>query len=106
MSEKITITVYGAEEKCASCIHLPSAKETMEWLQAALYRKFPDLTLTFRYVDIEAAESPEDEKWSQAILNDDYFYPLVILNGEVAAEGDPHLPELVKQIEQLNGSGV
>lgn len=99
---KIVLTVYGAEEKCASCIHLPSAKETMEWLEAALGRKFPDRALTFRYVDIETAESKEDQRWSQAILNDDYFYPLVVLDGEVVAEGDPHLPQLVKRIEQLD----
>lgn len=99
--KKIMLTVYGAEEKCASCIHLPSAKETKEWLEAALKRKFPDRHLEFRYVDIESPELAEDRQWSQAILNDDYFYPLVVLNGEVAAEGDPHLPRLVKQIEKL-----
>lgn len=100
----VQIKVYGAEQKCASCIHLPSAKETMEWLDAALTRKFPDQALRFTYVDIEDhPHSDEDKAWAEAILNDEYFYPLVLINGEVSAEGDPHLPSLVKKIEAVTG---
>ncbi|ADH98688.1 YuzD family protein [Salisediminibacterium selenitireducens] len=97
----VQITIFGAEQKCASCIHLPSAKETMEWLEAALTRKFPDKKLAFTYVDIEDPQSQEEKEWAEAILNDEYFYPLVLINGEVSAEGDPHLPALVKQIQAV-----
>jgi disulfide oxidoreductase YuzD len=29
---EVEILVYGAEERCASCVNLPSSKETTEWL--------------------------------------------------------------------------
>ena len=40
--KKIEIQVYGAEQICASCVNLPSSKDTCEWLEAALQRKFPN----------------------------------------------------------------
>ncbi|MDT8858629.1 YuzD family protein [Alkalihalobacillus sp. MEB130] len=96
------ISVYGAEEKCASCIHLPSAKETMEWLEAAITRKFPLVSFDFEYVDIE--EPPNDKThihYSDAIKDEEYFYPLVVLEGEVVAEGNPNLKEIYGKIEEL-----
>ncbi|TMW72491.1 YuzD family protein [Alteribacter natronophilus] len=98
---RILITVYGAEEKCASCINLPSALETKEWLEAAVARKFPEEPVSFAYCDIEAPEGEEQEKFAELILNDEYFYPLVVVNGEVTAEGDPRLPVIYRKIEQL-----
>ncbi|WP_353625632.1 DUF1462 family protein [Bacillus sp. JCM 19041] len=79
----IQFTVYGAEQKCASCVHLPSALETKEWLEAALVRKFPAETFQFHYVDIEHPHSAEERHYAEAILNDEYFYPLLVLNGEM-----------------------
>lgn len=39
MSTKdVTLTVYGAEEICASCVGAPCSKDTYEWLQAAIGR--------------------------------------------------------------------
>ena len=95
------MTVYGAEQKCASCVHLPSALETKEWLEAALTRKFPDANLSIHYVDIEQPEGEEQESYAEAILNDEYFYPLVILEGEVVAEGNPNLKTISAKIEEL-----
>ncbi|CAM4016907.1 YuzD family protein [Alkalicoccus chagannorensis] len=93
------ITVYGAEQKCASCIHLPSARETMEWLEAAVSRKFPDTRIQFHYCDIERPETEEEQQFAEKILEEDYFYPLVVLNGEVIAEGDPRLPTVFRHVE-------
>ncbi|MDQ0206596.1 YuzD family protein [Alkalicoccobacillus murimartini] len=95
----ITMTVYGAEQKCASCVHLPSALETKEWLEAALIRKFPEAGLTVLYVDIEQPKGEEQESFAEAILNDEYFYPLVVLNGEVIAEGNPNLKTVSAKLE-------
>ncbi|MCM2675463.1 YuzD family protein [Alkalicoccobacillus plakortidis] len=95
----IIVTVYGAEQKCASCVHLPSALETKEWLEAALSRKFPDIGLEVLYVDIENPNGEEQESFSEAILNDEYFYPLVVLNGEVIAEGNPNLKSVSAKVE-------
>jgi len=96
----VKITVYGAEQKCASCIHLPSALETKEWLEAAISRRFPDEKIEFHYCDIEYPETEEERRFSEMILDDEYFYPLVVLNGEVVAEGDPRLPALYREIEK------
>ncbi len=94
-----TVTVFGAEEKCASCIHLPSAKETFEWLEAAIKRKYPDHPITFEYVDIDKPHQEEQHKaFVQAIQADEYFYPLVVINGEVVAEGNPNLKEIFARI--------
>ncbi|MGA9173061.1 MAG: DUF1462 family protein, partial [Thermoactinomyces sp.] len=34
----IEVLVYGAEQLCASCVNLPSSRETATWLSAALGR--------------------------------------------------------------------
>ena len=100
----LKITVYGAEEKCASCIHLPSAKETMEWLEAAVNRKFPEISIDFTYIDIEnPGEGEAHHHFAEAIKEDEYFYPLVVLEDEVVAEGNPKLKEIFEKIEQLRG---
>lgn len=96
------ITVYGAEIKCASCINLPSAKETLEWIEAAVTRKYPNESITFRYVDLYAPQTEIDKKYTVAILNDEYFYPLVVIDDEVVGEGNPKLKEIFARIEKEN----
>ena len=39
---EVEIIFYGAEQLCPSCVNLPSSKETFEWLEAAISRKFPN----------------------------------------------------------------
>ncbi|TWI60109.1 disulfide oxidoreductase YuzD [Halalkalibacter nanhaiisediminis] len=99
----LSMTVFGAEEKCASCIHLPSARETMEWLDAAISRKFPEVSLKIEYVDIDMPG--EDElhvRLAESIRDDEYFYPLVLLNDEIVAEGNPNLKDIFAKIEKWN----
>ncbi|KMK77663.1 YuzD family protein [Alkalihalobacillus pseudalcaliphilus] len=98
----ISFKVYGAKQKCASCVHLPSAKETSEWLEAALVRRFPGSSITFQYIDIDQElEQEEDIHFSEAIKDDEYFYPLIVLNGEVVGEGNPNLKSISLQVEKL-----
>jgi len=53
MSQKtVEIAVYGADQLCPSCVHLPSSKETYEWLEAAISRKYTNQPFTITYVDI------------------------------------------------------
>ncbi|MCL7748921.1 YuzD family protein [Halalkalibacter sp. MEB205] len=105
MGCNLKLTVYGAEEKCASCIHLPTAKETMEWLEAAITRKYPQIAIDFEYVDIEVPTSDESHKYyAEAIKEDEFFYPLVVLEGVVVAEGNPKLKEIYKKIDELSSS--
>ncbi|WP_416147086.1 DUF1462 family protein [Salipaludibacillus sp. HK11] len=102
----IEITVYGAKEKCVSCIHLPSALETKEWLEAAINRKFPAYSIEFIYCDIDSPITEEQESFSNKILEDEYFYPLVVINGDVISEGNPRLPIIYKKIEELMGDST
>lgn len=95
----VELTVYGADIKCASCINLPSAKETLEWIEAAVSRKYPNESISFRYVDLHAPETESDQKYTEAILNDEYFYPLVVINDEVVGEGNPKLKDIYEKIE-------
>ncbi len=46
MEKKPLIEVFGAEIICASCVNAPSSKDTYEWLQAAIDRKFPNQPFT------------------------------------------------------------
>ena len=85
------ITVYGADAPCPSCLHAPSSIETMEWLDAAIKRKFPTETIEVHYVDIFHPVSAEEQHYAQKILDDEYFYPLVVADSQVIGEGDPRL---------------
>lgn len=53
MSKVLTIKVYGAEKKCPSCINMPSALETKEWLEAAITRKYRSGTLNFSMLTLK-----------------------------------------------------
>ncbi|MGM9929190.1 MAG: YuzD family protein [Bacillus sp. (in: firmicutes)] len=98
---KVTITVYGATQICASCVNLPSSKDTYEWLEAALARKFPQQTFSVAYVDIfEEHQDEEHAAFSQKVIEEDLFYPVVVLQGDIVAEGNPNLKAIVKEMEK------
>jgi disulfide oxidoreductase YuzD len=105
MSNSLIIKVYGAEQKCASCVHLPSAKETAEWLEAAISRKFPTTLFQVLYIDMERPENEADQAFSERIMEEDLFYPVVVIDGKVVAEGNPNLKTIYSIIEQ-NGYGA
>jgi disulfide oxidoreductase YuzD len=105
MKNSLIIKVYGAEQKCASCVHLPSAKETAEWLEAAISRKFPNTVFQVLYIDMEKPENEADQAFSLRIIEEDLFYPVVVIDGEVVAEGNPNLKTIYSIIEQ-NGYGA
>jgi len=94
------LTVFGADIPCPSCLHSPSSFATMEWLDAAVNRKFPHDTIEFRYVDIYHPENDEDRYFTEKIVKDELFYPLVVAKGEVISEGDPHLQTIFQFIDR------
>lgn len=99
--EKLTVEVYGADIVCASCVNAPSSKDTYEWLEAAISRKFPEHQITFSYIDIE--QPLEDEKQqsiANQIANDEFFYPLIMINEEVIGEGYIHLKPVFSALEK------
>ncbi|PGM56574.1 DUF1462 family protein [Bacillus sp. AFS053548] len=99
MSNKILVEVFGAEVICASCVGMPSSIETFEWLQAALRRKYPDLAFDFQYIDIFNVENNEKEDFAERVRNDEFFYPVVLVNGNVVGEGNPKLKDVYNAIE-------
>ncbi|UOR11826.1 YuzD family protein [Halobacillus amylolyticus] len=108
MSEKaVKLTVYGAEERCASCVNAPGSKETFEWLEAAIDRKYGKGQVEYSYVDIHTEHCSErGQKYVKQILADELFYPLVVINGEIAAEGIPRLKSVCSVLEQHGLKGL
>ncbi len=99
--KEITLTVYGADIICASCVNAPSSKDTYEWLEAAIGRKFDAHQIQFRYVDIEQpSESDIDADFIEQIQNDELFYPLVTIEDEVIGEGYIQLKPVYAALEQ------
>ncbi|MFS0780324.1 YuzD family protein [Bacillus sp. 1P06AnD] len=97
----IEIIVYGAEQICASCVNLPSSKDTYEWLEAALERKFPGQPFSVAYVDIYGQQEDEEKAaFSKRVIEEDLFYPVVVIKDEIIGEGNPRLKDIVKEMER------
>lgn len=97
----LEITVYGTEQLCASCVNLPSAKETAEWLQAAVSRKYGTESVSIRYCDFQYPQTAEEKGWAERIVNEDLWYPLVVISGEIVGEGNPKLKDIFAKLEHL-----
>ncbi|RWR06354.1 YuzD family protein [Siminovitchia fortis] len=101
MKKEAEILVYGAEQICASCVNLPSSKETYEWLEAAISRKFPDQPFKIRYIDIF---NPPEEKvvkeFAERVIEEDLFYPVVTMDDEIIGEGNPRLKDVYRKMEE------
>ncbi|AYC29964.1 YuzD family protein [Paenisporosarcina cavernae] len=101
MAEKnVHIEIYGTEIVCASCVNAPSSIDTYEWLQAAITRKYPDQSFTIDYIDIEQPiENDRQKDWAQKVQEDEYFYPLVLVENEVIGEGYIQLKPVYASLE-------
>ncbi|MEJ9279468.1 YuzD family protein [Ureibacillus thermosphaericus] len=96
------IEVFGADVLCASCVNAPSSKDTYEWLEAAIKRKYPNQPFTIRYIDInQPLTDKRDQEYAERIHNDEYFYPLVLINNEVVGEGYIQIQPVFKALEKL-----
>lgn len=102
--EKIKVTVYGAEQICASCVGAPGSKDTYEWLQAAIGRKYLVDDIDYEYVDINQSQTEEKhQSFVEIIFEEDLFYPIVFVNEELVAEGIPRLKTIY---QSLNKNGA
>ena len=97
----IKIDVYGTEQLCASCVNLPSAKETAAWLEAAIARKFGEGFTEITYRDFQHPVTEDDKIWADRIVNEDLWYPLVIISGEIVGEGNPKLKDIYAKLESM-----
>lgn len=100
--EKPIIEIYGTDIICASCVNAPSSKDTYEWLQAAIERKYPNQSFSIRYIDIEGViDNDRDVAYATRIQEDEFFYPLVLINDEVIGEGYIQLKPVFSTLEKL-----
>ncbi|RXT05741.1 DUF1462 family protein [Ammoniphilus sp. CFH 90114] len=97
----VEIIVYGAEELCASCLNAPSSRETASWLEAALNRVYDKEAIKVRYVDIHQPSSDEEKEFSTRVLEEDLWYPVVVIKGNVITEGNPDLKVIYKKLDEL-----
>ncbi|MCF3943264.1 YuzD family protein [Oceanobacillus alkalisoli] len=101
MREKIKITIYGAEQICASCVGAPGSIDTYEWLQAAIGRKYETDAITYEYVDInEPQTEKKHQDFVQQIIEEDLFWPIVFVNEDLVAEGIPRLKTIYQSLEE------
>jgi disulfide oxidoreductase YuzD len=102
MKKTVEISVYGAEVLCPSCVNLPSSKETYEWLEAAVARKYPNQAFSISYIDIFNTEECDREKkeFAARVVEEDMFYPVVVIEGEIVGEGNPKLKTIYKELEK------
>ena len=98
----VSIEIFGADVVCASCVNAPTSKDTYEWLQAAIDRKYPNHPYTITYIDIQ---QPIDNERQQVIANrvleEEFFYPLVMIDEEVIGEGYIQLNPVFTKLETL-----
>lgn len=101
--EMVNVQVYGTKVICASCVGMPSSTETFEWLQAAIGRKYEgqENKFNFEYIDFQEEQEDEDKKaFAERVVEEDLFYPVVLVNGEVVGEGNPRLKDVYEEIEK------
>ena len=107
MNKEIEMVIYGADQICASCVNLPSSKETYEWLEAALGRKFPNQPFKITYVDIFNPPNDEEKKnFAKKVIEEDMFYPVVLIEDEVVGEGNPKLKAIYAEMERYGYRSV
>lgn len=100
-TKKVNIEIYGAAIVCASCVNAPSSKDTYEWLQAAINRKYPDQPYDIEYIDIDSEISNEKQKnIAEQVRNDEFFYPLVMIEDEMIGEGYIQLKPVFAELEK------
>lgn len=103
----VEIILYGAEQLCPSCVNLPSSKETFEWLEAAISRKFPDQAFKMTYVDIyQPPTDMEKENFAKKVIEEDLFYPVVVIKGKIVGEGNPRLKTIFNELEKYGYQAI
>ncbi|MFD1851212.1 YuzD family protein [Oceanobacillus bengalensis] len=98
---KVIITIYGTEQICASCVGAPGSKDTYEWLQAAIRRKYIDDEISYKYIDFNQPQRDESHKtFIERIVDEDLFWPIVMVNDELVAEGIPRLKTIYESLDE------
>ncbi len=97
----MTITIYGRDQICASCVGAPGSRDTYEWLQAAINRKYDAEYITYKYVDMdEQGHNDKEQLMIEQMEAEDMFYPLVMMDDDIVAEGIPYLKKIFKEVDE------
>lgn len=97
----IEIVLYGTDQLCPSCVNLPSSKDTFEWLEAAITRKFPNQPFKMSYVDIhQPPKESAKENFAKRVIEEDMFYPVVVIEEKIVGEGSPNLKTIFSELEK------
>lgn len=100
-NNEVELVLYGADQLCPSCVHLPSSKETFEWLEAAIARKFPEQPFKMTYVDIHQPPEEEAKKiFAKKVMEEDMIYPVIVIKDKVVGEGNPRLKTIFSEMEK------
>lgn len=99
-SKKLELFVYGAEQVCASCVNLPSSKETASWLESALGRRYGNESIVIRYIDIFSPEGKDEIAFSERVIEEDLWYPVLVIENDVITEGNPNLKVVFDKLEE------
>lgn len=100
---KVSVVVYGADVICASCVNAPSSRNTYDWLQSILARKYPNIDFEYTYIDIEKDTeglSDHDQHYIEQINEDELFYPLVTMNDEYVTDGYVQIKPITRFIDE------
>ena len=101
-NKQVIITVYGAEQICASCVGAPGSKDTYEWLQAAISRKYDVEAINYEYVDIdEQQELVKHKDFVARVFEEDLFYPVVLVDDVIVGEGIPRLKKIYQALDEV-----
>ena len=98
----VNVQVYGTKVICASRVGMPSSTETFEWLQAAIGRKYEgqENKFNFEYIDFKKNKKMRIKAFAERVVEEDLFYPVVLVNGEIVGEGNPRLKDVYEEIEK------
>ncbi|UFT98219.1 YuzD family protein [Radiobacillus kanasensis] len=101
-NKSVLVSVYGANQICASCVNAPSSIDTYEWLQAAISRKYEQADVKYEYVDIFDPPKTELHKSIRdQVEEDELFYPVVLVNNKIVADGIPQIKTIYRALEDI-----
>lgn len=100
MKKSYKFKVFGRDQICASCVGAPGSKDTYEWLQAALNRKYGEDQFSYEYIDMDEAQAnAKDQALIEQMEEEDWLFPLILFDDEVVAEGVPQLKKIYRALE-------
>ena len=94
------IEVFGADIMCASCVNARRLRIHTNGYKQLSRANIQIKTFSIRYIDIEGAiENERDQDFANRIQEDEFFYPLVLINDEVVGEGYVQIKPIFPALE-------